>query len=140
MERSGVWPDLEEQIAEPVGIELTASGAFLHALYSGIENIYRRIAIELDGGLPRGGDWHRQLLRSMTRPTEARPWAISDVLHDRLLGYLDFRHLFRNVYVFRLEWERMAELVLNAEAVVEELNRQLDSFIRRMDETTASRR
>ena len=127
-----MWPDLKEQIAveeaeirellafhrelleicrmrEPAGIELTASGAFLHALYSGIENICRRIAIELDGGLCKGGDWHRRLLRTMTQPTGDRPRVISDGLHDRLLGYLDFRHLFRNIYIFRMEWERMMD-------------------------------
>lgn len=157
-----MWSDLKEQIAveeaeireliafhrefldicrtrEPIGIELTASGAFLHALYSGIENICRRIAIELDDGLPKGGDWHRELLRSMTQPTETRPRVISEALHDRLLGYLDFRHLFRNIYIFRLEWERMMGLVLSAEELVEDLNQQLGSFIRRMDRVAGGR-
>jgi HepT-like protein len=156
-----VWSDLKEQIAveqaeihelvvfhrefldacqrrEPAGIEITAAGAFLHALYSGIENICRRIAIELDGGLPAGGGWHRRLLQAMTQPTEARPQVISEPLHDRLLEYLDFRHLFRNVYVFRLQWERMMDLVLNVEDLVQDLNQQLASFSQQMDEIADS--
>lgn len=152
-----MWPDLEEQIAveeaeirelvafhqellaicrtrAPVGIELTASGAFLHALYSGIENICRRIAIELDGKVPKGGDWHRRLLRVMTQATVERPRVISDDLHSRLLGYLDFRHLFRNIYIFRMDWERMKDLVLGAENLVEDLLRELEGFIMTMNE------
>lgn len=108
-----VWPELQEQIAveqaeireliafhrelldtcrvrEPVGIEITAAGAFLHALYSGIENICRRVAIEIDSGLPKSGNWHRELLQVMTQQTETRPPVLSATLHDQLLGYLDF--------------------------------------------------
>ncbi len=60
------------------GIEISAAAAFLHALYSGIENSFRRIAIELDDGISRSSDWHQTLLREMTRPTERRPQVISD--------------------------------------------------------------
>jgi hypothetical protein len=157
-----MWPDLKEQITveeaeireliafhrelleickarEPVGIELTASGAFLHALYAGIENICRRIVIELGEGSPKGGDWHRQLLQMMTQPTQARPRVISSALHDRLLGYLDFRHLFRNIYLFRLEWERMMDLVLDAEKLVDDLEDELREFIAQMDEMSGRR-
>ncbi len=159
--RSCVWRDLKEQIAveraeireliafhrelldacqerKLVGIELTAGAAFLHALYSGIENIFRRIAIELDGGTPQGGDWHRRLLRAMTQPNDCRPAVISEPIHDRLLGYLDFRHLFRNVYLFRLVWEKMADLVLDAEDFVRDLYEDIEAFIARMDESLDS--
>lgn len=116
------------QTREPAGIELSALAAFLHSLYSGIENLFRRIAIEVDGGLPEGGDWHRRLLRSMAEPHAGRPTVISEELHNRLLAYLEFRHLFRNIYLFRLEWERMADLVLEAEDLVTMLNRELSLF------------
>jgi hypothetical protein len=33
--------------------------------YNGFENIFKRIAVELDGGLPDNEFWHRELLDSM---------------------------------------------------------------------------
>lgn len=117
----------------PAGIELTALAAFLHSLYTGIENLFRRIAIELDGELPRESDWHRRLLRSMTRPAAERPAVISEALHDQLLGYLDFRHLFRNLYLFRLEWERIEALVLGVDELMVSLGQNLDRFLRSKD-------
>lgn len=38
----------------PNDIELSALGFFLHSFYSGLENIVKRIAIEIDEGLPAG--------------------------------------------------------------------------------------
>jgi hypothetical protein len=71
-----VWPDLKDQISveeaqlqhllavhqplldqvrsqAPSAIELSALAALLHSLYTGIENLFRRIAIEVDGGIDR---------------------------------------------------------------------------------------
>lgn len=44
---------------EPDAIELSALATFLHSFYSGIENSLKRIAIEIDGGMPTGDAWHR---------------------------------------------------------------------------------
>lgn len=151
-----MWPELKEQIAveqaeirdlvafhhellgkcrrqKPAGIELSALGAFLHSLYSGIENLFRRVAIELDGRLPEGADWHRQLLREMAGATGRRPRVISEDLHDLLIQYLEFRHLFRNLYAFRLQWERMEALVLGAEGLVTALEGELAEFAKKME-------
>lgn len=46
---------------EPDAIELSALATFLHSFYSGIENSLKRIAVEIDGGVPSGDAWHRQL-------------------------------------------------------------------------------
>ena len=40
--------------SEPNAIELSALATFLHSFYSGIENSLKRIAIEIDGGVPSG--------------------------------------------------------------------------------------
>jgi hypothetical protein len=51
----------------------------LHSLYNGVERIFEWIAGELDGGLPTGPTWHRDLLTQMTlkvegvRPAVIRP-------------------------------------------------------------------
>jgi hypothetical protein len=58
---------------EPNAIELSALATLLHSFYSGIENSLKRIAVEVDGSVPSGHGWHRQLLTSMTSETNLRP-------------------------------------------------------------------
>jgi len=43
-------------------IELTALAATLHSFYARIENIFKRVAVELEGEPVRGDAWHRELL------------------------------------------------------------------------------
>ena len=54
---------------EPNAIEVSALATFLHSFYSGIENSLKRIATEMDGGVPSGEAWHRQLLTAMANAT-----------------------------------------------------------------------
>lgn len=100
-----MWPELKEQIAVeraqlrellelhrpllekcrdqmPEAVELSALAAMLHSLYTGIENVFRRIAIELGDGAPTGDAWHQRLLGEMKRETARRPRVISDELHE----------------------------------------------------------
>jgi hypothetical protein len=42
----------------------------LHSFYNGVERIFEWIARELDGGLPVGPIWHRELLDQMTLQVE----------------------------------------------------------------------
>jgi hypothetical protein len=85
-----VWPELKEQIGveeaqlqhllelhrpllekcrseEPSPIELSALAALLYSYYTGIENLFRRVAIEVDGGTIHGDAWHRRLGPSRPR-------------------------------------------------------------------------
>jgi len=69
---------------EPPLLELRGIGAILHDFYTGIEHVFETIAPELNGGLPAGEAWHRELLTSMTRPRgrsrSARRWWVTRVL------------------------------------------------------------
>ena len=115
----------------PDGIELSALAAMLHSFYNGVENMFKRIAEELDGQLPRSEFWHRELLDSMNRPGKARSAVISETLVESLDAYLDFRHLFRHSYTFELRWDRMKTLVLGCDEILRQLETELDSFLRR---------
>ena len=88
----------------PDPIELSALAALLHSFYTGIENIFKRVALELDGALPRGESWHRELLDAMAQAGSARGPIISAALRARLREYLGFRHVFRQAYAFQLRW------------------------------------
>lgn len=61
---------------ERTNIELSALAFFLETFYSGIENIFKRIAVEIDGRLPQGEAWHRKLLDVMAKPSSHRAAAL----------------------------------------------------------------
>jgi hypothetical protein len=113
---------------KPDPIELSALAAMLHAFYTGIENILKRVTVELDSNPPTGEFWHRQLLDSVARSGPARPPVISAHLRDLLRNYLYFRHVFRQAYTFELRWEKMAGLVHDCEDTLRELELELRNF------------
>ena len=86
-----------------------------------------------------GDAWHRDLLRGMAEPGSARPALLPAPLHETMLDYLRFRHVFRNAYSFDLQWEKMSALVLNVEATLLELERALDEFLTHAPRATDNR-
>ncbi len=123
-------PLLEKCAANPPDyIELSSLAAMLHSFYNGIENIFKRVALELDGGPPSGEFWHRELLDSMKVPGKSRPPVISEELLESLDDYLQFRHFFRHAYTFDLRWDRMKTLVLGCEETLGLVEGELDRFL-----------
>ena len=100
----------------------------LHSFYNGFENIFKRVAAELDGGLPSGEFWHRELMDSMTMPCRERSAVLSAQSIERLDDYLEFRHFFRHAYIFDLHWGRMKTLVLGSEETLQLVEGELDRF------------
>ena len=123
---------LKVRTAAPDGIERSAIAAMLHSFYTGVENLFKRIAIECDGNPPAGPTWHRALLDSMVKPTAARPAVLSGALHARLAEYLQFRHVFRQAYSFQLRWEKMQSLVFDCETVLADLETELRKWLAEM--------
>jgi hypothetical protein len=113
----------------PNDVELAALAAMLHSFYNGIENIFKRVAAELDGGLPTGEFWHRELLDSMMVPGKARSAVISASLIENMDDYLEFRHFFRHAYIFNLRWDRIKTLVLNCEETLRQFEAEIDAFL-----------
>jgi len=71
----------------PTEIELSALAATLHSFYTGVGNIFKRVAVELDGEPVRGDAWHREFLLRMKTPTARRPALLSEELYATLLKY-----------------------------------------------------
>jgi len=119
---------------EVSNLDLRAAGSILHDFYNGVENIFRRIAWELDEGLPAGEDWHRQLLIDMGLEIKGiRPPLISEDLKLNLQKYLGFRHVFRNIYGFYLEQEQINALVKEFPKVLLRLKREVAIFQKYLD-------
>ena len=117
-------------VSAPDFMGTMAWAAFLHSFYSGIENIFQRIAIHADGGKQRGAKWHQDLLDSMARPGASRPAVVSTELVEVIQGYLDWRHRFRNLYAHKLDWERMADLVRDSGNTLNRLEGELNTFLK----------
>lgn len=124
---------------EPTSVELRATGSILHDYYTGLEKIFRLIALEVDGDLPSGSDWHKRLLDRMAAEIEeARPPAINKSLKEKLGEYLRFRHLFRHIYGFELNWNQCTPLAKNLKSLhkeIEEKLEELEEFLRKIDQT-----
>ena len=117
-------------------IKVRTKASLLHDFYTGIEKIFSRIAQELNGGLPNSEQWHRDLLKDMTLELEdIRPPVISEELYKDLLPYLRFRHLFRNLYGFELEWEKMEDLDKGFEKISKLFFEEIDVFLGWLKET-----
>jgi hypothetical protein len=90
---------------------LRARASIFHDFYTALERIMVRIAEELNGGLPKSDQWHKELLFDMTLDLEGvRPPVFSKELRGELADFLRFRHLFRNNYGYELKTERLGEL------------------------------
>ncbi len=104
--------------------------SLLHDFYTGIERIFQKIAKDIEGDVVNGRGWHKALLEDMALEIpEVRPRVITDEFCRRLDDYLRFRHLFRGIYGFELEVERMRPLFDDLEEVFTALERQLQNFL-----------
>ena len=119
-----------------------AVGSILHDFYCGVERIYERIAEELNGGIPEGDSRHIQLLKDMTlQIEEVRPPVTSKELAAELKGYLEFRHRFRNIYGFELEWNKMKGLKETLPDVAERFKKEIQGvmgFLKKLAEDTGN--
>lgn len=84
----------------------------LHGFYSGLERLFELIARHVDGTLPTGETWHRDLLLQMAQDiAEVRPAVISRDRTVALDEFRRFRHLVRSVYTMGLVPEKMVGLL-----------------------------
>lgn len=122
---------------KPTFVETRAAGSILHDFYCGTEKIFERIALHLDGELPKGEDWHTELLLQMAQPVKGiRDVVISPDLLEKLKEYLRFRHLFRHIYGFELKWERFKHLSLSLSTILGELKNNLEGLKKSLNKST----
>jgi hypothetical protein len=114
---------------------LRVIGSILHDFYTCVEKMFRNIAFNIDEELPNGPSWHTNLLDRMTLSIPSvRKKVINDKLKAKLYDYLRFRHIFRNVYGFDLNWDKMNQLVCSMEKVYQDLKNQMMDFLKFLEE------
>jgi ribonuclease HepT-like protein len=123
---------------------LDATALNLHGFYNGVERLFERLARDLDGTLPTGPAWHRELLAQMgLEIPQVRPAVIRPATRTALEEYLRFRHLVRNLYTWDLTPDKLADLVTHLPGALRDLETDLERFrefldaARRADESPA---
>lgn len=115
---------------EPTVVELMAAGGFLHNVYNGIENCMSRLAHGVDESVPTGSDSHRLLLDQLSEPIPTlRPALLSRELAARIDEFRRFRHAFRHMYFFDLDWARLSPLVAATPALLADFEGAIDDLL-----------
>ena len=97
--------------------------------YRGTENIFKQIAMDIDLRMPDGSRWHKELLTQMTEPQAERQPVISQETFEILEEFLEFRHVFNNIYGEELVYEQTERKARQISQLFDRLSKELDVFI-----------
>jgi len=126
---------LERGAAENDSERKRAFSSLLHDFYTCVERMFQTVAKGIDEYVPDGDNWPKVLLEQMTLTLdERRPPVISEKLGGKLMEYLAFRHLVRNIYGFQLEWAKMDYLAEDLPELVDWLKGEVDRFLKNIED------
>jgi hypothetical protein len=109
----------------------------LHGFYTGVEHLFEEIAREIDGSLPGGSEWHRNLLIQMSAEmVSVRPPVIQAKSRVCLDEYRGFRHVVRNIYAFHLRPSRLEELAKDLRVCYVDLTGDILAFCAFLEQLT----
>ena len=97
-------------------------------VYRGIENIFLRIAREVDMHVPTGSRWHKNLLAQMVEQRPERPPVISENTSLQLEKLLEFRHKVTNIYGRQLVYEKTEEHAKSIDELFETVSQEFNAF------------
>ena len=118
---------LRQTVPDP--IELRAAATTLHAFYNGVERLLIHVSRRFDDSIPKSMSWHRELLNQAAEATSGRSAILSAELHNELLDYLGFRHVFRHNYPATLRWEQCKPLFHRLEQVHKAFRSEVERFL-----------
>ena len=101
----------------------------LQHFYTSLETAFKRVVKEMEGDLPTGESWHRDLLEVVSLKIEGvRPPLISAEIREQLDKLRRFRHVVRHGYEYDLDWMQMAPLVEELPEITEQLAKDFAEF------------
>lgn len=109
-------------------------GTYLHDYYSVLEKIFSHVATDIDGSMPGGSDWHKKLLEQMTMEIPGIRLAfISQCTKNKVDKLRGFRHVFRNIYGFNLDPDKIQFALKDLPDVSINVRKDIDIFFNGMD-------
>ncbi|HPN30390.1 MAG TPA: antitoxin [bacterium] len=123
-----------KDLQKPDKFDVSAYGYILHNFYNGVENILYNISKVFGNNIDKN-QWHSDLLKKMIiEVKDIRPQVISEKIYLKLIDYKNFRHFFRNAYLFELDWFKMEFLVKDFENTIKGFFENIDNFIIQISE------
>jgi len=132
---NGLWLGQKGPLKLPVAdrkirdLYIASAALNLHDFYAGLERIFHQITTTVDGDLPTGREWHRDLLKQMQVDLpDLRPPVLSSEAGEVIDEFLRFRHIVRNNYAFEFDPERVERLVQMMPSAFEQAETELLAF------------
>ncbi|MFH1467367.1 MAG: hypothetical protein ABIO70_23490 [Pseudomonadota bacterium] len=115
----------------PLGQEACAYLAWkLHGWYTALESLLERIARTVEGAVPAGPTFHRDLPRGMTLPLpEIRPAVLRAGVLRELAELLAFRHFLRHAYAVPLDEALLRHHGARIERVAPQVREDVEAFV-----------
>lgn len=108
-----------------------ALASYICDFHTACERISERVAVTLDGGMPKTENWHEQLLLQIAEiGGDDRPTLWQGSLLLQLNDYRKFRHLARHSYNLQLRKPRVLELAQQIEIILPKIQRAIATFNR----------
>ena len=99
----------------------------------GMENIFRKIALDVDLCLPDGSRGHKELLAQMAESHAKRPPVISKATLGYLQEFLEFRYLFIRFDTDELDYRKTERKAKEVSTVFDSIFKELNAFIRYLE-------
>lgn len=101
----------------------------LQHFYTSLETAFKRVTKELEGDIPSGESWHRDLLELMFLEIEGvRPPLLSSAIKDDLDKLRRFRHVVRHGYEYELDWSQMLPLIESLNKITKQIKEDFAEF------------
>jgi hypothetical protein len=109
---------------------IESAALHLQSFYTAVEQLFSRIAENINGSVQESETWHVDLLRQMTYEIPGiRPPILRKGTHDLLDELRAFRHRVRNLYTYQLNPERVRDLVHSLPFTFKSLSEDLEVFL-----------
>lgn len=102
-------------------LELAGVAAFLHSVYTGIENMLVQMLAARSVELPSGPSWHRDLL-----DMAVSQGLVAQATAEELRQYVAFRHFFSHAYAVDIRAELLEPLMQQVPRVYALLRRDIE--------------
>ncbi|NJD03394.1 MAG: antitoxin [Ruminiclostridium sp.] len=113
----------------PDNFQKAVIGYYLHNFYNACENIFLNIAKAFENNIDPQ-EWHKSILKRMKLEIDGiRPRIISDILYRYLDEFRAFRHIFRHIYSYELDWEKEKIVADRFNETVLLFNKELGEYI-----------
>ncbi|MGK7946027.1 MAG: nucleotidyltransferase family protein [Microcystaceae cyanobacterium] len=120
---------LEQASSVPQAFVTPTLASYITDFYTSCERLSERVAVALDGGLPKGDNWHEQLLRQVSDSDgKSRPPLWQGSLCLELDEYRKFRHVARHNYNFKLQADKVLVLAQNVNSVANQVKIAVNQF------------